>query len=104
MKEQEWAAEGAITILPKQKTVKGKQPSSQNTTVQCTRAKGKTSFSELDLDKQLSFTVSTKAEKLWIKKNWHFDKTNVGKQPEYGYWTPWTVAVPWCELCSRNIC
>jgi hypothetical protein len=25
VKEQEWAAEGAITILPKQKTVKGKQ-------------------------------------------------------------------------------
>ena len=24
VKEQEWAAEGAITILPKQKTVKGK--------------------------------------------------------------------------------
>jgi hypothetical protein len=24
VKEQEWAAEGAITILPKQKTVKGR--------------------------------------------------------------------------------
>ncbi len=30
VKEQEWAAEGAITILPKQKTVKGKQARQTN--------------------------------------------------------------------------